>query len=110
MRLDTTQYSGKPLGQPRENAPRKIGIIHNIIVWLDCCRGSGDGICVIFCCTHVVTATKTGITMGDGSGRLKSSHKNPLFTGIVAWIGTKVIHGYNLSDRLTKSSGLLNSV
>ena len=32
MRLETTQYKGKPLGQPSENAPRKIGIIHNIIV------------------------------------------------------------------------------
>ena len=32
MRLETTQYSGNPLGQSNENAPRKIGIIHNIIV------------------------------------------------------------------------------
>jgi hypothetical protein len=36
MRLDTTQYNGNPLGHPNENAPRNMGIIHNIIVWLDC--------------------------------------------------------------------------
>ena len=32
MRLETTQYRGKPLGQPSEKAPKNIGIIHNIIV------------------------------------------------------------------------------
>ena len=36
MMLDTTQYRGSPLGQPREKAPRKMGIIHSIMVWLDC--------------------------------------------------------------------------
>lgn len=93
MRLETTQYRGRPLGQPSENAPRKMGIIHSIIVWLDCCRGSGDGIMVIFCCTQVDAATRTGITMGDGSGWLKSSHRNWLFTGAAAWMDTKVSHG-----------------
>ena len=110
MRLETIQYRGNPLGHPSENAPRKMGIIHNIMVWLDCCRGSGDGICVIFCCTHVVTATSTGITTLDGSGWLKSIHRNPLFTGTAACIGTNVIHEYSLSERFTRSSGLSNSV
>jgi len=68
-----------------------MGIIQSIIVWLDCWRGSGDGICVIFCCTQVVTATRMGITMGEGSGWLKSSHRKPLSTGAAACIGTKVI-------------------
>ena len=36
MRLETTQYKGRPLGHPSENAPRKMGIIHSIMVWLDC--------------------------------------------------------------------------
>ena len=58
----------------------------------------------------MVTATKTGITMGDGSGRLRSIQRKPLFTGIAAWIGTNVIHAYSLSERLTRSSGLLNNV
>ena len=48
--------------------------------------------------------------MGDGSGWLKSSHRKPLLTGTAAWMGTKVIHEYSLSDSLTKSSGLLNNV
>ena len=87
-----------------------MGIIHNIIVWLDCWRGSGDGICVIFCCTQVVTATSTGMTTGDGSGWLRSSQRNVLLTGTAEWIGTKVIQAYSLSDRFTRSSGLLNRV
>lgn len=61
-----------------------MGIIQSIMVWLDCWRGSGEGICVIFCCTQVVTATSMGITMGDGSGWLKSSQRKPLFTGTAA--------------------------
>ena len=36
MRLETTQYRGNPLGHPSENAPKNMGIIHSIIVWLDC--------------------------------------------------------------------------
>ena len=32
MMLEITQYKGKPLGHPNENAPRKIGIIQSIIV------------------------------------------------------------------------------
>ena len=48
--------------------------------------------------------------MGDGSGWLKSIHRNPLFTGTAACIGTNVIHEYSLSDSLTRSSGLSNSV
>ena len=48
--------------------------------------------------------------MGDGSGLLRSSHRNVLLTGTAEWIGTKVIQKYNLSDSFTKSSGLLNRV
>ena len=70
-----------------------MGIIQSIIVWVDCWRGSGDGICVIFCCTQVVTATRMGIMTGEGSGRLKSSHRKWLLTGAAAWIGMKVIQG-----------------
>ena len=48
--------------------------------------------------------------MGDGSGWLKSSHRKWGFTGIAEWTGTNVIHEYNLPERFTRSSGLLNNV
>jgi hypothetical protein len=72
IRLEIIQYRGSPLGQPRENTPRKRGIIHSIMVWVDCCLGSMEGVMVIFCCTQVDAATSTGKMnmVGSGSARL----------------------------------------
>ena len=50
------------------------------------------------------------MTMGDGSGWLRSSQRKVLLTGAAEWIGTKLIHVYSLSERFTRSSGLLNRV
>ena len=38
-----------------------MGIIHNIMFWLDCCRESAEGVMVIFCWTQVEAATISGI-------------------------------------------------
>jgi hypothetical protein len=72
IRLEIIQYKGSPLGQPREKTPRKRGIIHSIMVWVDCCLGSMEGVMVIFCCTQVDAATSTGKMnmVGSGSARL----------------------------------------
>ena len=59
------------------------GIIHSIIVWLDCCRGSVDGVMVNFCCTHVDTKTSTGIAtmLTEDGGAPKSTPRNPESNG-----------------------------
>ena len=81
IKLETVQYSGRPLGQLKEKTPRKMGIIHSIIVWLDCCRGSIDGVMVIFCWTQVELATSMGNKNLVGSGSARFIHKNWLFSG-----------------------------
>ena len=108
--LETIQYKGRPLGHCREKNPKNMGIIHSIMVWLDCWRGSGDGIIVIFCCTQVEAATSRGKTIGDGSGSPRLSQRNWSFRGAAECIGTKVIHEYSFWDNPTKSSGLVKRV
>ena len=81
IRLEIIQYSGSPLGHCREKKPRNIGIIHSIIFWLDCCRGSGEGVIVIFCCTQVDAATRMGKITGEGSGSPSFSHRNSSLSG-----------------------------
>jgi len=74
--LEIIQYRDRPLGKDKAKYPNIIGIIHNIIFWLDCCLGSVDGIVVIFCCTQVEAATSKGITILEGSGSARSNHRN----------------------------------
>ena len=69
-----------------------MGIIHSIMVWLDCCLGSGEGVMVIFCWTQVEAATRIGNMTGEGSGSPRFSHRNRSLRGAAEWIGTKVIH------------------
>lgn len=61
--------------------PNISGIIHSIIRFVDCCRGSAVGIVVIFWSTHIDTPTRTGST-GVGSRPARSSHRKELFSGI----------------------------
>ncbi len=82
--LDTIQYRDRPLGKVREKKAIISGIIHNIIIWLDCCLGSGEGMMVIFCWTQVVMNTKAGMIRFVGSGSARSSHKNPGSSGAAA--------------------------
>ena len=54
------------------------------MVWFDCCRGSADGMMVIFCWTQVDAKTRAGMSMGDGSGTERSIHKKCGFMGAAA--------------------------
>ena len=87
-----------------------MGIIHSIMVWLDCCRGSGDGVMVIFCWTQVEAATRMGRMTGEGSGSPRLSHRKLSLNGAAEWIGTKSIQEYSFWESPTRSSGLVNSV
>lgn len=81
MTLETIQYRDSPLGNDTAKKPSIIGIIHSIIFWLDCCRGSTVGVMVIFCCTQVEAATSSGTMITERSGSARSNHKNLSFTG-----------------------------
>ena len=81
MILETIQYKDSPLGNCRAKNPSIIGIIHSIIFWLDCCRGSRAAVMVIFCCTQDEAATSNGMTTGDGSGLARCNHRNLSFRG-----------------------------
>ena len=70
-----------------------MGIIQSIMFWLDCWRGSGEGVIVIFCCTQVDAATRIGSTTGEGSGSPRFSQRNLSLSGAAEWMETKVIHG-----------------
>ena len=76
MTFETIQYSASPLGKDREKKAINSGIIHSIMVWLPCCRGSVDGVMVIFCWIQVVTNTNTGIGKVSGSDSAKSNQRN----------------------------------
>ncbi len=108
--LDAIQYTERPLGKVKEKKAMSRGIIHSIMVWLDCCLGSSAGVMVIFCWTQLDTKTKTGMTILVGSGSAKSSHKKLAFRGAAAWIENQGIHEYSFSESPTKSSGLENTV
>ena len=79
--LETIQYKDRPAGNCMEKKAIITGIIHNIIVWLDCCRGSVEGMIVSFCCTQVETKTKAGMITLVGSGLAKSSPKKAAVSG-----------------------------
>jgi hypothetical protein len=79
--LETTQYKASPLGKVKEKNAMSSGIIHSIMFWLDCCRGSAWGSMVIFCWTQEVTKTSTGRTTLVESGLERSSHKNLASSG-----------------------------
>ena len=87
-----------------------MGIIQSIMVWLDCWRGSGEGVIVIFCCTQVDAATRIGSTMGEGSGSPRFNQRNLSFSGAAECIDTKVIQGYSFWDSATRSSGFVKRV
>ncbi len=110
MTLDTIQYNESPLGKVREKKPIINGIIHSIMVWFDCCRGSADGMMVIFCWTQVVTNTKAGINIGEGSGTDRSIHRNWGFMGAAAKATENGATGYIFSANPTSLSGVLNRV
>ncbi len=44
-----------------ENIPNIMGIIHSIMVWLDCCLGSAEGVMVIFFWNQFEAATISGM-------------------------------------------------
>ncbi len=76
MTLDTIQYSGRPLGSVIVKKANMNGIIHSIMRWVDCWRGSAFGITLIFCMTHMEAPTRNAITGGkDVSGRARSSQR-----------------------------------
>jgi hypothetical protein len=79
--LETIQYNDSPLGKFRAKNPSITGIIHNIILWLDCCRESSEGMVVIFVCTQVEAATSNGMTTTERSGSAKSNHRKLSFSG-----------------------------
>ena len=81
MTLDATQYRDKPLGKVNEKNAIISGISHSIIIWLVDCRGSVDGVMVIFCWSHVDTKTSTGKTTLVGSGSDRSIHRNEALRG-----------------------------
>ena len=56
--FETTQNSASPLGNWRVKKANIRGIIHSIILLIDCCLGSADGTVDIFCKTHIVPPTR----------------------------------------------------
>ena len=87
--LEMTQYKARPLGKVVVKNPNINGIIHSIILLVDCCLGSTAGMVVIFCMKNMDAPTKTG-RIGVGSGRARSSHRKELFIGTTPW--TNGIH------------------
>lgn len=67
------------------SSPSMMGIIQSIMVWVDCCRGSIDGVEVIFCWTQVEAPTSRGMTMLVGSGSARLSQRKSLLRGIASW-------------------------
>ncbi len=107
-KLDTTQYSARPLGKFSVKNPNIAGIIHSIIRLVEACRWSAVGIVVIFCMIHIDTPTKIGMTNGDGSGRARSIQRKLLFIGITLW--TWGSQSYRCLDRPTRLSGFDGTV
>ena len=112
MTLDTIQYMDSPMGNWMEKKAIITGIIHSIIVWLDCCRGSVDGVMVIFCWTQVETNTSKGTTSKVTRSGLSAKFipRKPESIGAAEYMGKMGIHEYSFLDRPTRSSGLVNRV
>ena len=81
MMLEATQYSDRPLGRVKEKKAIISGISHSIIIWLVDCRGSVDGVMVIFCWSQVETKTSTGMTTLLGSGSERSIQRKVALSG-----------------------------
>ena len=90
------------------NSPSMTGIIQSIIDWVDCWRGSAEGVDVIFCCTQVEAPTNRGIITFEGSGSARLSQRNWLLRGTASW--TNGTQEYSLSERFTSLSGLVGRV
>lgn len=83
--LDMVQYMDRPMGKLKENIPSITGIIHSIMLWLDCCRVSAVGVIVIFVWTQVEAATAKGMIKSGAPGLApRSIPKNSLFRGAAA--------------------------
>lgn len=63
IRLEKRMYTASPAGNWNAKNANMIGIIHSIIMFVCCCFGSGVGIVVIFCWTHMDTPTSNGRAM-----------------------------------------------
>ena len=90
--FEATQYNDSPLGSVNEKNAIISGISHSIIIWLVDCRGSVDGVIVIFCWSQVETNTDTGIMTFVGSGSDRSIHRNAALNGAAVYIGNTGIH------------------
>ena len=75
----------RPLGNWKVKKVNIAGIIHSIMLLVDCCWGSAVGMVLIFCCTHMEAPTRTG-NIGVGSGFSSCSHKKSLFIGMAEYI------------------------
>ena len=102
-KLDTIQYSAKPLGNVVVKKPNIIGIIQSIILLVEAWRGSAEGIVVVFCIRNIDTPTRTGMT-GSESGFARSSHRKVLLMGMTSL--TPGSHEYRCPDSPTSRSGV----
>ena len=105
MTFDAIQYRDSPLGRVKEKNAIISGINQSIIIWLVDCRGSVEGVIVIFCWSQVETKTSTGITTLVGSGSDRSIHRNDAPNGAAVYIGKKGIQAYHFSASATRLSG-----
>ena len=79
--MEAIQYKDRPLGRVNEKNAIINGISHSIIIWLVDCRGSVDGVIVIFCWSQVDTNTSTGMMTLVGSGSERSIHRKEALSG-----------------------------
>ena len=101
----------RPTGNWKANTPSMMGIIHSIMLWVDCCRGSMEGVVVIFCCTQVDAPTSSGMMNSSGVGlAARFKPRKFWFKGAAACTGKPGIHEYSLPERFTRSSGLVYRV
>ena len=88
--------------------PNMMGIIQSIIRLVDACRGSAEGVMVIFCVSHIDAPTSTGSRKFTGGGwactkSTRSMPRNPLSNGTCARAG---FHVYRRPERLAMPSGV----
>ena len=83
MALETVQYKARPLGNVRERKASISGIIHSIVLAVDCCLSSALGGVVVFWRAQVDIPTRTGMMMFVGSGLAKSIPRKLAFSGMM---------------------------
>ena len=105
MALEIVQYRASPLGNVRERKASINGIIHSMVLAVDCWRGSVLGGVVVFCRAHVDTPTRTGMMMFVGSGLARSMPRKLAFSGIMA--SATGFHEYIRWDSPIMSLGLV---